>query len=345
MSENLKRNLITIGVVVLLLTAIIIYGVLKSKSMVIPEDTIGNTAGNLNNNGLFCEHDGRVYFANSYDSGCIYSMNPDQTDIKKLYDLSVKFINAGGDYVFFYGETSKSSSGLGSIVAKPAMYQLNSNGKNLRTLSKNVTQNMLLVGKYMYYQNYTEKEGTTFHRMDVKKHENEELLDYMVNPSCFYNGKFYYNGLYNNHYLYSYDINTDQESLVYADDMWNPVYDGSYVYFMDMKNNYRLCRYSLSENTMDVLTDDRLDFFNKYGSIIYYQKSSQTEPGLYRINSDGQNKTLIKEGIFNNINITSTYVYFQEFNDSFNTFYVPTYGGTQVYEFTAAKEALKNSLK
>ena len=122
MSANTKRNVITILVVVLLLAAIIVYGIVKSKSMAIPENTIDNTAGNLNNGGLFCEHDGRVYFANSYDSGCLYSMNADQTDIKKLYDLSVKFINAGGDYVFFYGETSKASSGLGSIVAKPAMY-------------------------------------------------------------------------------------------------------------------------------------------------------------------------------------------------------------------------------
>ena len=29
-----------------------------------PEGTVGNTAGNLNNGGLFCEYDGKVYFSN-----------------------------------------------------------------------------------------------------------------------------------------------------------------------------------------------------------------------------------------------------------------------------------------
>ena len=37
----------------------------------------GNTAGNLYNEGYFCEKDGIVYFANPADNYCLYSMNPD----------------------------------------------------------------------------------------------------------------------------------------------------------------------------------------------------------------------------------------------------------------------------
>lgn len=44
----------------------------------------GNTAGNLYNGGLFCESEGVIYFSNLYDDGCLYSMLPDETDIKKL---------------------------------------------------------------------------------------------------------------------------------------------------------------------------------------------------------------------------------------------------------------------
>lgn len=39
-------------------------------------ETVGNTAGNLNNSGYFCEYDGTVYFANAYDSNTLYSMDP-----------------------------------------------------------------------------------------------------------------------------------------------------------------------------------------------------------------------------------------------------------------------------
>lgn len=47
-----------------------------------PPETVGNTAGNLNNSGYFCEYDGKVYFANVYDSDTLYSMAPSEQDIK-----------------------------------------------------------------------------------------------------------------------------------------------------------------------------------------------------------------------------------------------------------------------
>ena len=49
-----------------------------------PPETVGNTAGNLNNSGYFCEYDGTVYFANAYDSNTLYSMDPSEQNIKKL---------------------------------------------------------------------------------------------------------------------------------------------------------------------------------------------------------------------------------------------------------------------
>mgnify|MGYP000803329575 FL=1 len=32
----------------------------------------GNTAGNINNGGLFCEYNGYIYFSNPYDDGALY---------------------------------------------------------------------------------------------------------------------------------------------------------------------------------------------------------------------------------------------------------------------------------
>ena len=38
-----------------------------------PTDS-GNIPGNMQNGGLFFEMDGKVYFSNAYDDGCLYSM-------------------------------------------------------------------------------------------------------------------------------------------------------------------------------------------------------------------------------------------------------------------------------
>ncbi len=61
----------------------------------------GNTAGNLYNEGYFCEKDGIVYFANPADNYCLYSMNPDGTNIKKLEDQSVSYINVDDHYIYY----------------------------------------------------------------------------------------------------------------------------------------------------------------------------------------------------------------------------------------------------
>ena len=59
-----------------------------------PPETVGNTAGNLNNSGYFCEYDGKVYFANVYDSDTLYSMDPSEQDIKKLGNASWLAVNS-----------------------------------------------------------------------------------------------------------------------------------------------------------------------------------------------------------------------------------------------------------
>lgn len=329
-----SRNIILIAVLVLLTGGLIVYSVLNNSAR-LPEDAIGNTAGNLNNTGLFAESDGTVYFANPYDNGCLYSMNEDQSNIKKLSELSAKYINAAGDYVFFSGTNNDTTTGFSTIITKPSLVMLSSDGKKEKILSNEVTQVMLLVGNRLYYQHYTESTGTTFAMIDVNKHKSTELLDYMINPASFYNGKFYFNGMYSDHYLYTYDTDTNEVGTVWEGDIWYPAFDGEYVYYMDVKNNYRLCRYSPERNEIEILETERLDSFNLYGDMIYYQVSSSKNPRLMRMNKDGSNQETVAEGVFKDINITRDYVYFSEFGTDYPLYSTPTTGSIDVREFYA----------
>ncbi len=333
------RNILAIGIAVALMAIAVIYSILSSRLGIIDENVVGNTAGNLNNSGLFCESDGVVYFANPYDSYALYSMNPDGTDLKCLNDLSVKFINAGGDYVFFYGKTAKTTSGLGGLVSKPAMYEITKNGKKLRALTKDVSQNMLLVGNKVYYQHYRVKEGTTFAVIDRRTKQSTELLDFMINPACYDNGNFYYNGMYKDHFLYAYNVASGENVVIWEGDIWNPIYSGGYVYYMDVQGNYRICRYSIADNTIEILTKDRVDYFNLYDNIIYYQKSSSSDACLKRMNCDGSGNEVIAQGVYSSVNITSQYAYFIPFDNENMLYCTPTYGYADVKEFVPAMEA------
>lgn len=336
-----SKAIIFAASVILIIGLTIFYMIYSSSTRAVPDGVIGNTAGNLNNDGLFCESDGMVYFSNPYDDGALYSMKPDGSDLKKLSDLGAKWINAGGNYIFFYGTHSKTQTGLGSVITKPAMYRVKKeDGGSLTALTKDVSQDMILYGNKIYYQHYTEKNGTTFAVVDLKSKESTELLDFMINPSNLYQGQIYYNGMYDDHFLYSYDIVTGAVNTIWEGDIWNPIYDGNYVYYMDVLNNYRLCRYSIPNNTIEILTEDRVDFFNLYGDYIYYQKNSKKEPALKRMRADGSEEEIVASGNYSNVNITSTYTYFTAFGTDYPLYFTPTFGAINVTEFTKARDAI-----
>lgn len=338
MNKN-KPKIIAFSIIGVILLICICYSIFSTGFTAIDESVTGNIPGNMNNFGLFCESDGEIFFSNTYDNYALYKMNSDMTGMQKLNDLSVKFINAGGKYVFFFGQPSSTTSGLGGVVAKPGMYQLNKDGKKLKALTKDISQNMMLVGNNLFYQHYTVKTGTTFAKIDLKQDKSTEILDYMINPSGYSAGRFYFNGLYNDHYLYTYDPASDSVECIWEGDVWDPIYQDGYVYYMDIQNNYRLCRYSLSDNTIEVLTKDRLDFYNMYKNVIYYQ-TSVGDSCLKRMNIDGSGNEVVANGVFSSVSITSNYTFFTTFKDDYPIYYTPTFGSIDVKEFTQARDIL-----
>lgn len=338
-----KKNIVilcsVLAVVLLILIAVSFTGRISMND----ENTVGNTAGNLNNKGLFCESDGVVYFANAYDGGALYSMNPDETEMKKLGANSVAYINTGGDYLYYYMESgtneSNTGTGLGYMGRTAGIYRTKKNGKRTVCLDRTYSNIVQLCGNYLYYQAYDTKKGTTLNKIKIDKSDETVIADYIINPACCVNGRIYYNGTQKDHYLYALDTATDNSSVVWQGNIWNPVYIDNYVYYMDVANNYRLCRYSMSEDIIEVLTNDRVDFFNVYDYYIYYQKSSETEPALKRMYIDGSNAEVVAEGVYENINITSEYVYFNAYDAPLPVYKTSTFGGVYVTTFDAAAEA------
>ena len=299
----------------------------------------GNTAGNLNNHGLFCELDGKVYFSNAYDNGCLYSMNPDETDMKKLISGNVSSINAAGNYLYYFLNTSGSGSGFGYVMRTYGIFRAKTNGKNSTCLVRDGCITMQLVGDYLYYQRYNNKDFTRFYKTKTDKSENTLVSDQIINPAACNNGIIYYNGQDRDHYLYALDTRNDAVSTVYRGDLWYPVYKDGYIYYMDVGENYRICRYSLSDGTVEILTHDRADSFNVGNSYIYYQKNDKDEPALMRMRLDGSEPEIVAEGNYQNINMTSYYVYFNEFNSDTPIYRTPAEGAVNVTAFTAARDA------
>lgn len=341
MKNNWKYILFPVILILFLTATLIISNYMKK----IPSNDIsvtGNTAGNLNNHGLFCELDGKVYFSNAYDNGCMYSMNVDETEVTKIVSGKVSSINAAGNYLYYFMDSAAGGSGFGYVIRTYGVYRSKLNGKSSACLVRDACVTMQLVGDYLYYQRYNNQDFTKFYKLKTDKSENLLVSDEIINPAACYNGIIYFNGQNKDHYLYALDTRTDTVSTVYEGNLWYPVYKDGYIYFMDVSSDYRLCRYSLSDNIVEVLTHDRVDTYNVGNYYIYYQKNDSDSPALMRMMLDGSNPEVVAEGNYENINITSQYVYFNEFNNEVPVYRTPADGSINVAPFTAARDAALN---
>ena len=340
-----QKNILLLSITGVLIIGLALFVIFGGRITMNDAFTTGNTAGNLNNGGLFCESGDRVYFANAYDNGALYSMNPDETDLVKLGDNAVSSINAAGNYLYYSMTTKANGSGVGYLFNTYGIYRCNLKGKKTVCLDRSHLVTMQLCGNYIYYEKYDNDKGPSLAKIRIDRKDAQSIADEIINPNCFVNGQIYYTGSVDDHYLHVLNTADDTSSVLWEANVWNPVYQDGYVYYMDIDNNYRLCRYSFTDNVIEVLTDERLDFFNVYGDMIYYQVSSETTPALKRMQLDGTNPELVKEGVFENINITSNYVYFNAFQEDTPVYKTSTFGDINVTTFDAAMQAAVGNIE
>ncbi|HKM03176.1 MAG TPA: DUF5050 domain-containing protein [Lachnospiraceae bacterium] len=335
----MKRKSFSIFFFILfIILAILIFLSIPKKITKNPKGTLGNTAGNLNNNGLFCENNGIVFFANAYDNGDLYSMNLDESNIKKISSAIVTSLNADSNYLYYHQNDSSSASDLGSYFRYYGIYRCKKNGKEAVCLNRDSIKTFLLIDNSIYFQLKDDHEKLSLNRMGTDKKKEEKIVDYEINPNSSNNGLIYFNGIEDDHYLYTLDTISKQVEQVYKGNLWNPIFQDNFIYYMNLDDNYSLCRYDLFTNTMQVLSTDRVDYFNVCKEYVYYQTNA-TDAAFKRVKIDGTEDKIIKNGVFENINITSKYVYFNGFGAPTPVYKVNTYGDGSVNTFDAAKEA------
>lgn len=310
-----------------------------------PEDLAGNTAGNLNNGGYFCQIGDTVFFANGYDDGKLYAMNADETDIRKLSDARVSQLNADEKYLYYYSDDVQAPSGMGGFsVQVLGIYRCDHKGKNVRTMERLSCGTVKLLGNALYFQQFEDSKQKTLQRIDTRSREKETVLEFPANPASTYGGAIYYSGVDDiesrNQSLRRYDLASGADSVVYEGNVWNPDVQGDYIYFMNIADDYKLCRYDMGTGEVQTLTQDRVDQYLVCGSYVFYQRNSESEPALVVMYTDGSEPRVIAEGNYTNLNATSKFVYFSEFGTVGDMYKVSLENsGFQVMTFDGAKEA------
>ena len=319
-----KKFMIFVSLLVLVLAGAVTLYILENRIPMSPSNT-GNTAGNLQNGGLFFEMDGKVYFSNASDASCLYSMNPDESSPKRITSMSVKYINGAENFLYFYMDSTKISSdvkGLGSATNQYGVYRCRTTGRDQFCLLRDFCGEVNLCGEYVYYQ--SKSDGGTLNKIKCNQTGLQMVSDEYISPICYDNGIIYYTGISNDHDIHTmYTTSGDMSTTLLNGFCFAPVVQNGYLYYLDGDSNYSLCRMNLSTGEKSVVTTDRVDFYNVNSTHIYYSCSDALSPSLRRCELNGNNKIVLYEGVVNSINLTSQYVYFKLYGNDDMIYHMP----------------------
>lgn len=338
----MKRKIILIFSIFFIIVLFIATGIVVQLNQRIdknPVGTVGNTAGNLYNGGLFCEDDGYVYFSNPYDNYALYRMRPNETEMEKLIETETGSINAAGKYFYFYQKGSGSGEGFGYMISTTGIYRAEKENPNkIKCLDRVLSETLVLADNSIYYNTAKQAEGVNLKKIDIDGENAEILLNYKITPACVNNSALYFNNTTENGHLMQLPLGSKNAADILAEDMYMPIVDGTTVYYIDVHNNYALVKFDMSSGQKTVLTPERTDLYNISDLFIYYQTAGDT-PQLKRISKDGSSSEVVANGAYQNINITSQYVYFQKFGVERPVYKTPVNGAVSVSTFESAKLA------
>ncbi len=300
----------------------------------------GNSSGNLYGGGLFCERNGVVYFSNPSDGGSLYVMNPDESEVKKIAGTSVRSINADSRRIYYTLSGKSSGSGLGYMRKATGLFSVKKSGGDSICYTQDAVGSATLIGSRIYYQHYEDTKGTYLDSIKIDKTDPRVILSSMVDPSCVDSGYIYYAGAPTDGdmYLHRLDTRTGEETALYNHQMYQPIYSDGYVYYIDLETNYQLHRYSLMSGEDVTLTKEKVEMFNVGSGMIYYQTdSSSPDTALKRMTVDGMDIATVANGIYQDINMTSQFVYFHSYDGLYPMYHQSVRGNINVWLFEPGK--------
>ena len=276
----------------------------------------GNTASNLYNGGTFCEYNGVIYFSNPDDYGKLYCMDSNLRNLTKLSEDIVTYINVDDNYIYYirnnvHGELEY------SFVAfhTNALVRINKDGRKVTILDTEPSLYAALLGNYIYYIHYDKKEASTLYKVRIDGEEQKQVMNSAV-YTCNTDGQyFYYNGMNKDGSIHRYDTKEDTSISLYAGNTFQPVIVNSNdIYFVDGDSNNALVRTDLTFENFTYITNDDVDAYNVSDNMIYYQRYNKNGSALCMVSTEGGEETVIREGDYCNIHVTSSYVFFTEYH-------------------------------
>lgn len=325
--------IITVLVLVAAVTGVGFY-MYSNRFIYNKEGDVGNTTGNLYNDGMFCAYKGFVYFANPNDNGRLYRMKEDGSAAERLCSDSVSCINICNDYIYYIRDNMAGHISFVSVDLSNGVSRLKIGKKEGESLHHGVSDSLLLCGNDLYYRAYNKKTGGySVKKTGIDGKTTDSLFDESYLLLDYSDGKIYFANDGSNHNLMYYSLKDEKKSECFAGNFYMPDCEGDYLYYIDLDNGHKLSRLNIFTSKTEVLNEDYTVIYNlnaKTGEIYYQAENGKEDHRLCRMKTDGSGAETVLEGDYTDINYTEDYVYFYQIKgrNSFQLYRKPLSGGT-----------------
>lgn len=309
------RPAVVIFILLLIAAGLVTYSILTNKVYKSAAGTIGNTAGNLYNGGLFCENGGRIYFSNPNDDYTLYSMNLEFGDYKKLYNDYARYINVDENYVFYTRKNNMKENPTQSVFIfySTGVFRIRKNGTNLQMISSDPSGSLLLYDNQLYYQVYKDN-ALTLHRIDIDKENDKKLFSDDTPVVSVFDGRLYYSGALSDQNIHYLNPNGNQ-TVAIETKAYLPIAMEEGIFYISTQNGYNIYLADYEDKERKLIVNRPCSWYNitSDGRYVFYNCDEKDDSAIYMLDRENEEETKILEGNFKWLNIAGGYCFFFDF--------------------------------
>lgn len=272
------------------------------------------TSGNTLNEGRVAVDGDTIYYSEPRDGGCLYSMDMEGNNKKKLTESEARYINVVGDRIIYcdvsnnYYCCSVPKNGGEAKVVVPMMsmdyvifdghiyfanwadackiYRATLDGEDVVKICDTGAEDMSQYGPWLYF---TARDNESYiYRVRLDGEELRQInSDSSMLPNV-HNGVVYFINWADEGKMYSIDPTNPNETYkcIYEKRVGHLNANGGYLYFTDWTTGGKTHRMELSSGDVKKLGDDRAGSLAVAGEWLYYQNADDGNR-VFRVKTSG----------------------------------------------------------
>ncbi len=241
---------------------------LPGKSSIVSKGVPESELGNIVNHQFYFATDEYIFYTNYdvHDRPHIYSMKPDGTDPKIIFDGFGWSFVVIDNWLYFIGNQGE------TLDYSYNVFRISFDGSQIEKIIDHFAEGMSRYDNYLYYmrQNEDYSHSRDLCRSDLNGN-NEEVIFHFANEPLLYKDKLYYHDNSGNTLRYEPD-GTDPEVILGGADVDDAyVLSGEKIIYKDYYNTLYAC--DLNGNNHEVIRESDgmpIDSLNAYKGIVFF---------------------------------------------------------------------------